>query len=60
MQCTKSLNNNGLPAMRDLTLKKALDESKGMTEKRHHKLLLAGESDFIDDITSSSLMIIDD
>lgn len=49
-----------MPAMRDLTLKKALDESKGMTEQRRHKLLLAGESDFFEDITSSQVMIIDD
>lgn len=46
--------------MRDLSLKKALNESKGLTESRQHKCLLKGSSDFIEDITSSQLMIVDD
>lgn len=46
--------------MRDLSLKKSLNESKGMTESRQNKNLLTGASDFIEDITSSQVMLVDD
>jgi len=45
---------------RDLTLKKALDENKGLTESRISLSLKKGEADFIEDITSSEVKIIDD
>lgn len=45
---------------RDLTLKKALDETKGLTESRQSQCLFKGESDFIEDIASSEIKLIDD
>ena len=45
---------------RDLTLKNALDESKGLTESRNSLCLLKDESDFIEDISSSEIKLIDD
>lgn len=45
---------------RDLTLKNALDESKGLTESRLSKCLFTGDSDFIEDISSSEVQLIDD
>lgn len=45
---------------RDLTLKNALDESKGLTESRTSICLFKDQSDFIEDITSSEVKLIDD
>lgn len=60
MQSTRCLQQLQMPAMRDLSLKKSLNESKGMTESRQHKNLLKGQSDFTEDITSSQVMLVDD
>lgn len=46
--------------MRDLSLKKSLNESKGLTQARTSKLLLHSQNDFIEDITSTELMLVDD
>jgi len=40
---------------RDLTLKKALDENKGLTESRLTSTLPKGSKDFIEDFTSSEI-----
>jgi len=45
---------------RDLTLKKALDENKGLTESRLTNTLPKGSKDFIEDFTSSEIQLIDD
>lgn len=52
-------SDNTCPS-RDLTLKKALDENKGLTESRISLSLRKGDSDFIEDITSSEIKLIDD
>jgi len=45
---------------RDLTLKKALDENKGLTESRLTNTLPKGSKHFIEDFTSSEIQFIDD
>jgi len=37
-----------------------LNENKGLTESRSHKCLSDGQTDFIEDITSSEVMLVDD
>jgi len=60
VQTTKNLQPALQPAKRDLSLKKSLNENKGLTESRSHKCLFNGQSDFIEDITSSEIMLVDD
>jgi hypothetical protein len=43
-----------------LTLKNALDESKGLIETRQSQCLFKDQSDFIEDIASSEIKLIDD
>lgn len=45
---------------RDLALRKTLDVSRGFTESRSTKNLLAGESHFIEDITSTEVQLVDE
>ena len=45
---------------RDLRLKKIFDQQKGLTQTRCTNCLNAGGSDFIEDITSAEVEIIDD
>lgn len=52
-------SNTSCPS-RDLTLKKALDDTKGLTESRQSQCLFTDESDFIEDIASSEIKLIDD
>ena len=46
--------------MRDLRLKKIFDQDKGLTQTRVTNCLMTGEQDFIEDITSAEVQIIDD
>lgn len=48
------------PLKRDLSLKKSLNENKGLTQSRQHKCLEKGQKEFVEDITSSEVMIVDD
>lgn len=60
MQSTKNLQQLNDPFKRDLSLKKSLNESKGLTQSRVHKCLEKGQSEFVEDITSSEIMLVDD
>lgn len=61
MQSTHNLNALSVdPAKRDLSLKKSLDQNKGLTQSRIKKCMQKGQTDFIEDITSSEIMLVDD
>ena len=51
---------------RDLRLNKMLDETKGLTEIRHNTILIPDkfegyqDEDYIEDITSSEVTVVDD
>lgn len=60
MQSSKNLQAKVDPNKRDLSLKKSLNQEKGITQSRQHKCLEKGQSDFIEDITSSEVMLVDD
>lgn len=60
MQSSKNLQAKVDPSKRDLSLKKSLNQEKGITQSRQHKCLEKGQSDFIEDITSSEVMLVDD
>jgi hypothetical protein len=53
-------DSNSKCQSRDLTLKKALDESKGLTESRQSICMFKNDSEFIEDISSSEFKLIDD
>lgn len=60
MQSNFNLNAQNDPSKRDLSLKKSLNETKGLTQSRRFQSLLVGEQDHIEDYSSSEIMIVDD
>jgi hypothetical protein len=60
MQSVMNLQSLLEPSKRDLSLKKSLNENKGLTQSREHKCLESGQNTFIEDITSSEVMLVDD
>lgn len=60
MQSVRNLQSLSEPSKRDLSLKKSLNESKGLTQSREHQCLESGQKTFIEDITSSEVMLVDD